>query len=174
MELTTAAVDRMPVYTFSKVSGDILIDSTGVATIQPDSVALAQIQLVTMLLQLPLQTSMLVEDAAVTLDLSDTTVTAGAYGSTTAIPTFTVDAKGRLRQVKIQFKDTTLNLSSDVGSIDIDHQTETLAIEGVDGEIGGTATGTKIETGMVDTGVAAGSYGSKLKSQHSPLMLRVA
>ena len=51
-------VDRMPVYTFSKVSGDILIDSTGVATIQT-LLILQQIQLVTMLLQLPLQTLML-------------------------------------------------------------------------------------------------------------------
>ena len=53
-------VDRMPVYTFSKVSGDILIDSTGVATIQAQTLLiLQQIQLVTMLLQLPLQTLML-------------------------------------------------------------------------------------------------------------------
>ena len=157
-------VDRMPVYTFSKVSGDILIDSTGVATIQPDSVALGTDTTGNYVATITATnidvTNSGTEDAAVTLDLSDTTVTAGAYGSTTAIPTFTVDAKGRLTAAGTVQVDTTLNLSSDVGSIDIDHQTETLAIEGVDGEISGTATGTKIELGMVDTGVAAGSYGS--------------
>ncbi len=157
-------VDRMPVYTFSKVSGDILIDSTGVATIQPNSVDLATDTTGNYVATITATnidvTNSGTEDAAVTLDLSDTTVTAGSYGSTTAIPTFTVDEKGRLTAAGTVQVDTTLDVSSDVGSIDIDQQTETLAIEGVDGEISGTATGTKVELGLVDTGVAAGSYGS--------------
>ena len=157
-------VDRMPVYTFSKVSGDILIDSTGVATIQPNSVNLATDTTGNYVATITATnidvTNSGTEDAAVTLDLSDTTVTAGSYGSTTAIPTFTVDEKGRLTAAGTVQVDTTLDVSSDVGAIDIDQQTETLAIEGVDGEISGTATGTKVELGLVDTGVAAGSYGS--------------
>ena len=157
-------VDRMPVYTFSKVSGDILIDSTGVATIHPNSVDLATDTTGNYVATITATnidvTNSGTEDAAVTLDLSDTTVTAGSYGSTTAIPTFTVDEKGRLTVSGTVQVDTTLDVSSDVGAIDIDQQTETLAIEGVDGEISGTATGTKVELGLVDTGVAAGSYGS--------------
>ena len=157
-------VDRMPVYTFSKVSGDILIDSTGVATIQPNSVNLGTDTTGNYVATITATnidvTNSGTEDAAVTLDLSDTTVTAGSYGSTTAIPTFTVDEKGRLTAAGTVQVDTTLDVSSDVGAIDIDQQTETLAIEGVDGEISGTATGTKVELGLIDTGVAAGSYGS--------------
>ena len=159
-------VDRMPVYTFTKVSGDILIDSTGVATIQPDSVALGTDTTGNYVATITATPNLVVgssgtEDASVTLDLGDTTVTAGSYGSTTAIPTFTVDEKGRLTAAGTVQVDTTLDVSSDIGQFTVDQQTAVLAIEGVDGELSGTAANGVVLLGLEPTGVTAASYGSK-------------
>ena len=158
-------VDRMPVYTFSKVSGDILIDSTGVATIQPNSVDLATDTTGNYVATITATnidvTNSGTEDAAVTLDLSDTTVTAGSYGSTTAIPTFTVDEKGRLQAAGTVQVDTTLDVSSDIGQFTVDQQTAVLSIEGFDGEIKGTAANGVVLLGLEPTGVTSTSYGSK-------------
>lgn len=60
------------------------------------------------------------QDGDGTLDfvLDDTTVTAGSYGSTTSIPSFTVDGKGRLTNVTPVSIATTLTISDD--SLDSD------------------------------------------------------
>lgn len=47
------------------------------------------------------------------VDLDDTTVTAGSYGSATAIPTFTVDAQGRLTAAGTASISTSLTIQSD-------------------------------------------------------------
>ena len=101
------------------------------------------------------------QDVDLNLTLANTGVASGDYGSTTSIPTFTVDSKGRLVAAANVQLDTTLNVASDSGTIAIDQQTETLAIEGVDGEIDGVASGNKVELSLVDTGVSAGAYGNK-------------
>lgn len=52
---------------------------------------------------------------AITLTLADTAVTAGSYGSSTAIPVFTVDAKGRLTAVSTAAISTSFNVYGNSG-----------------------------------------------------------
>jgi hypothetical protein len=68
-----------------------------------------------------------------TLALKTTGVTAGSYGSTTKIPTFTVDTKGRLSAAGEVDVATTLSLIGDTGSDGISLLSETLTIVGGEG-----------------------------------------
>ena len=105
-------------------------------------------------------------------ELANTGVTAGVYGSSTAIPVFTVDEDGRLTTANTTpvagvddfsyaAANNTITLQTGDGSV-FNIQTETEVT--LSGKVTGTATATDgnllISTELANTGVIAGSYGS--------------
>jgi len=66
----------------------------------------------------------------VKIDLDNTSVSAASYGSATAIPTFTVDATGRLTAASTASISTFWNLDADTGTTNAVNGGETLSVTG--------------------------------------------
>jgi hypothetical protein len=80
-----------------------------------------------------------------TIDLVETAVTAGSYGSSTKIPTFTVDADGRLTAAGEEDVATDLSITGDTGSATVDLLNDTFNFTG------GTSVSTTVTSGTTDT-----------------------
>src|SRR5210317_1901120 len=84
-------------------------------------------------------------------ELASTSVAAGSYGSSSAIPTFTVDADGRLTAAGTASITTTLDIAADSGTDDgVVLGTDTLTISGTANEIETSVSGDTITIGLPD------------------------
>jgi hypothetical protein len=72
-------------------------------------------------------------NANIPLTLGNSGVSAGSYGSVTQIPTFSVDAKGRITSAANVTISTTLNIAGDTGTDPVALSTDTLTFKGGDG-----------------------------------------
>jgi len=86
-----------------------------------------------------------------TIDLADTAVTPGSYGSSTAIPVITVDQQGRLTAASTAAISTDLTIAADSGTNDVvSIGTDTLTFAGTTNEIETTVSNNQIQIGLPD------------------------
>jgi len=88
--------------------------------------------------------------AILTIDLDDTAVTPGSYGSSTAVPQITVDQQGRITSLSTAAISTSFTLAADSGSNDTFNTGDTLTISGTSNEIETAVTDNTITIGLPD------------------------
>lgn len=89
-----------------------------------------------------------------TIALINTAVTAGSYGSATAIPVFTVDAQGRLTAASTASITTTLGIAGDTGTDSIALATDTITFAGGTGITSTVTSATNTVDFSIDNTVA--------------------
>ena len=94
-----------------------------------------------------------------TVALDDTAVSIGTYGSTTVVPSITVDQQGRITGISNNTIATSFNIAADSGSADTVAGGETFTIAGDTG-ITTTVTNNQVSVDLDDTAVTPNSYGS--------------
>ncbi len=82
------------------------------------------------------------------LDLTDTGISAGTYGSQTTIPNITIDSQGRVTAASDATVSTTLSTEAGTGTGDVDLLSERLVILGTSNEITTVASNNNITVGL--------------------------
>jgi hypothetical protein len=94
----------------------------------------------------------------VNIDLDDTAVSPGSYGSSTAVPVIAVDQQGRITSVSTQNISTTLTISDDSSTLaNINLGSDTLKISGTANEIETSISGDTIIVGLPNNVTVAGT-----------------
>ena len=96
----------------------------------------------------------------ITINLDNTAVTAGSYGSASAIPTFTVDAQGRLTAAGTASISTSFTVDADSGDNLTISGGDTFAIVGGTGLTSVASATDTLTLNLDNTTVTGGSYGS--------------
>ena len=107
-------------------------------------------------------TAELADDAVTAAKLADTSVSAGSYGSSSAVPTFTVDAQGRLTAAGTAAISTSFDISADSGSNDTVAGGETLTISGTANQLATTVSDNEITIDFVDSPIIGGGSGQSV------------
>ena len=89
--------------------------------------------------------------------LSDTTVTAGDFGSGTQVPVLSIDAKGRITAASSTTIDTNLLIGADIGDDDTVAGGEKLTISGTALQVETTVTDNGIQVGLVTNPTIGGN-----------------
>ena len=85
----------------------------------------------------------------ITATLDDTAVSAGSYGSGSAIPVLTIDAQGRITAASTAATSSTLTIGADSGSDDtVTVGTDTLNFVGTANEVETTVSNNQIQIGL--------------------------
>ena len=113
-----------PISTATQTALDLKADSSAITELAQDAVNTAIVAGVAL--------TKTYDDAlnTITVDLDNTAVTAGSYGSTTKIPTFTVDQQGRLTAAGEANVATNLSIAGDTGTDTVDLLTDTVTVAG--------------------------------------------
>ena len=91
-------------------------------------------------------------DITLTTTLDNTGVTAASYGSTTAIPVITIDAKGRITTASTAAISSALTIAADTGSNDtVAVGTDTLTFAGTANEVDTVVSNNQIKIGLPAT-----------------------
>ena len=91
------------------------------------------------------------------IDLDDTAVTAGSYGSATSVPTFTVDQQGRLTAAGSASISSSFDLAADSGTTDTFNNGETLTVAGTSNEITTAVSNNQITVGLATNPTISGN-----------------
>ncbi len=89
--------------------------------------------------------------------ITDTAVSAGSYGSATAIPTFTVNAQGQLTAAGTASISTSFDIAADSGTTNAVAGGETLTISGTSNEVTTAVSGNTVTVGLPDDVTIAGN-----------------